>query len=242
MNTHDSGVTSLDTSWEPSASPSWPCIGKTQWRVILVTCQERIVFVLASRIFKNIFGLIFPEFPLTGPKFPDFQLNSKYPCRRKFSSASGNPAMPDGLFSLSKPKRYRQFDVYGVCTLHDSDSYFLSHPIMGIPWKCTAILSIYLNWYRSPWKHPWALFTHRVCVNVCVKFCIESMATQTSGGSRISQRRGRELQGGANLLLLFGRFFPKTAWKWRNFGPLDPPLQTYTQRMVDKRQIQGVKL
>ena len=43
-------------------------------------------------------------------------------------------------------------------------------------------------------------------------------------GSRISQRRGRWPQrGGANLL--FGQFFAKTAWKWRNFGPGDarPP-------------------
>ena len=37
-------------------------------------------------------------------------------------------------------------------------------------------------------------------------------------------------KGGANLL--FGQFFPKIAWKWRNLGPeggraspLDPPLK-----------------
>ena len=42
--------------------------------------------------------------------------------------------------------------------------------------------------------------------------------------------------GGANLL--FGQFFPKTAWKWRNFGPegggahasLAPPLRSATVR------------
>ena len=34
--------------------------------------------------------------------------------------------------------------------------------------------------------------------------------------------------GGANLL--FGQFFPKTAWKWRNFGPggARPPLRSAT--------------
>ena len=45
-----------------------------------------------------------------------------------------------------------------------------------------------------------------------------------SGGSRISQRITPA--GGADLL--FGQFIPKTAWKWRHFGPegipLDPPL------------------
>ena len=52
-------------------------------------------------------------------------------------------------------------------------------------------------------------------------------AIPIGGGSRISQRRG-----GANLL--FGQFSPKTAWKWRNFGPggargtRAPPLRSAT--------------
>ena len=35
------------------------------------------------------------------------------------------------------------------------------------------------------------------------------------------------LGGGANIL--FGQFFPKTAWKWRNFGPGG----TYPSRLLD---------
>ena len=58
----------------------------------------------------------------------------------------------------------------------------------------------------------------------------------TSGGSRISKWvGGTPTPGGTNIL--FDQFFPKTAWKLRNFGPggnrvtslthpLDPPLAT----------------
>ena len=37
-----------------------------------------------------------------------------------------------------------------------------------------------------------------------------------SGGSSISERGAPTEMGGVNIL--FGQFFPKTAWKWRNFG------------------------
>ena len=56
----------------------------------------------------------------------------------------------------------------------------------------------------------------------------------TSVGSRISQRGCANPRGGTNIL--FDQFFPKTAWKWKKFGPeggearpcapLDPPLIT----------------
>ena len=69
-----------------------------------------------------------------------------------------------------------------------------------------------------------------------------------SGGSRISQRRGRQAQrGGANLL--FGQFFPKTACKWRNFGrgggaslapPLDPPLALHVFVILAKQHLQNI--
>ena len=36
----------------------------------------------------------------------------------------------------------------------------------------------------------------------------------SSGGSRISQEGGTNLKGGGGNLL-FGPFFPKTAWKWK---------------------------
>ena len=40
----------------------------------------------------------------------------------------------------------------------------------------------------------------------------------SSGGSRISPRRGRQLpRGGANIR--FCQIFPKTAWNWKNLGP-----------------------
>ena len=64
-------------------------------------------------------------------------------------------------------------------------------------------------------------------------------AESFSGGSRISQRRVRQLQRwGANLLFL--PIFPKTAWNWRNLDwegggggmcpwhpTLDPPMETF---------------
>ena len=41
---------------------------------------------------------------------------------------------------------------------------------------------------------------------------------RASGLSTISHREVRQpLRGGANIL--FGQFFAKTAWKWKNFGP-----------------------
>ena len=39
----------------------------------------------------------------------------------------------------------------------------------------------------------------------------------SSGGSRISQRRGRQPQSGVPTYYL--AIFQKTAWKWKNFGP-----------------------
>ena len=43
------------------------------------------------------------------------------------------------------------------------------------------------------------------------------LTSMVSGGSRICQRGGRQsLRQDANLL--FGQFFPKTAWKWRNLA------------------------
>ena len=55
----------------------------------------------------------------------------------------------------------------------------------------------------------------------------------TSGWIQDFPEKGASTSGGTNLL--FGHFFLKTAWKWRNFGrrgrirgasPLDPPLMT----------------
>ena len=65
----------------------------------------------------------------------------------------------------------------------------------------------------------------------------EELFSLTSGGSRISPRRGRQLPGGGGANLWFCQFLPKTAWKWRNFGPpgggggarpLRPPLRSAT--------------
>ena len=57
---------------------------------------------------------------------------------------------------------------------------------------------------------------------------ISDFLVMSSGGSRISPRRGRQLPGGgANIR--FCQIFPKTAWNWMNLDPggrasLAPPL------------------
>ena len=56
-------------------------------------------------------------------------------------------------------------------------------------------------------------------------FPLDSIAY--SGGSRISPRRGRQLPGGANIR--FCHIFPKTAWNWKNLGPVPRvPLRSAT--------------
>ena len=58
-------------------------------------------------------------------------------------------------------------------------------------------------------------------------------STISSGGSRISPRRGRQLPGGGGANLWFCQISPKTAWKWRNFSfrggaSPAPPLRSAT--------------
>ena len=48
-----------------------------------------------------------------------------------------------------------------------------------------------------------------------------SIKAQNSGGSRIFPRGVRQLP----KVLLFFKYLTKTAWKWKNLAPLDPPMQ-----------------
>ena len=72
-----------------------------------------------------------------------------------------------------------------------------------------------------------------------LEFIKSSIDTRSSGRSRISPRRGRQLpRGGANIR--FWQIFPKNAWNWKNLGPgggcpscppLDPPLRSVVFRL-----------
>ena len=109
---------------------------------------------------------------------------------------------------------------------------YLDHPYW-IP-KCLNVGQISIPLQIFPYIYFPQIFTQIGCMIENVKIPIDH---HTSGGSRISPRRGCQLpRGGANIR--FCQIFPKTAWNWKNLDPrggggtcpkfyyVDPPLHT----------------
>ena len=74
-----------------------------------------------------------------------------------------------------------------------------------------------LNYYLAPRCHHFMKNFTALLVTFYGLQC-QNVLSVTSGGSRISPRRGRQLsRGGANIR--FCQIFPKTAWNWKNLDP-----------------------
>ena len=122
----------------------------------------------------------------------------------------------------------------------DALTYYVAQVLPKTAWKWNK-----LNWERSTSLAPPRSATDVGNLGKTLMNIVDSSPTSdiwvhsntiSSGGSRISPRRGRQLPGGAPTYD-FAKISQKTAWKWKNLDPwgggaslappLDPPLISY---------------